>query len=116
MSNFSNKKEKESIAISATNQKRFFIEKLTEKSELLVQIAKASEKNVETTDQKVHNFQLTRIRKKWKQKMTTVDLISIRGQQNFEDEAKTNPKKIKLENDNIQNKFEKYKKYPKVHA
>ena len=113
MSNFSNKKEKESIAISATSQKKFFIEKLTEKSELLVQIAKASEKNVETTDQKVHNFQLTRIRKKWKQKMTTVDLISIRGQQNFEDEAKTNPKEIKLENDNIQNKFEKYKKIPR---
>ena len=48
--------------------------------------------------------------------MTTVDLISIRGQQKFEDEAKTNPKEIKLENDNIQNKFEKYKKYPEVHA
>ena len=82
----------------------------------MVQIAKVSEKNVETTDQKVHNFQLTRITKKCKRKMTMVDLISIRGQENFEDEAKTNPKEIKLESDKIQNKFEKYKKYPDVHA
>ena len=64
MSNFSNKKEKESIAISATNQKRFFIEKLTEKSELSVQIAKVRAKKIETIDQKVHNFQLMKTGKK----------------------------------------------------
>ena len=75
----------------ATNQKRFFIKKLMEKSELSVQIAKLSEKKIETTDQKVHNFQLTKFGKKRKARMTTIGFISIRGQQNFEDDAEINP-------------------------
>ena len=65
VSNFSKKKEKEkrkkSKIISATNQKIFFIEKSTEKSELVVQIAIVSGQKIETTDQKIHNFQLTKI-------------------------------------------------------
>ena len=40
--------------------------------------------------------------------MTTVDFISIRGQQNFEDDAEINHTEIKIENDKIQNMFEKY--------
>ena len=72
MSNFSKKRKKSKI-ILATNQKGFFIGKLLEKSELLVHIAKVSIK-------------------KW----TTIDFISIRGQQNFKDNAE-----IKIENDKI---------------
>ena len=94
----------------ATSQKRFFIEKSTEKSELLVQTAKVSGQKIETTDQKIHNFQLTKIGKKRKARMTTIDFISIGGQQNFEDDAEINPIEIKIENDKIQNMFEKYKK------
>ena len=45
----------------ATNQKRFFIKKSTEKSELLVQMAKVSGQKTDITDQKTHNFQLTKI-------------------------------------------------------
>ena len=41
--------------------------------------------------------------------MTTTDFISIRGQQNFEDDAEINPIEIKIENDKIQNMFEKQK-------
>ena len=55
VSNFSKKKSK---IILATNQKILFIEKSTEKSELLVHIAKVSGQKIETTDQKIHNFQL----------------------------------------------------------
>ena len=110
MSNFSEKKEKKSKIISATNQKRFFIEKSTEKTELLVQIAKVSGQKIETTDQKIHNFQLTKIGKKRKGRTTTIDFISIRGQQNVEDNVEINPIEIKIENDKIQNMFEKYKK------
>ena len=61
------KKEKKSKIILATNQKRFFIKKLTEKSEFLVQIANVSEKRIETANQKVHTFQLTMIGKKGRQ-------------------------------------------------
>ena len=41
--------------------------------------------------------------------MTTIDFISMRGQQNFEDDAELNSIEIKMENDKIQNMFEKYK-------
>ena len=42
--------------------------------------------------------------------MTTIDFISIHGQQNFEDNAEINLIKIKIENDKIQNMFKKYLK------
>ena len=93
-----------------TNQKRFFIKKSTEKSELSIQIVKVSRQKIETMDQKIYNFQLTRIGKKRKARMTTFDFISIRGQQNFEDNAEINLIEIEIENGKIQNMFEKYKK------
>ena len=44
--------------------------------------------------------------------MTTIDFISIWGQQNFEDNAEINPIEVKIENGKVQNMFEKYKKNP----
>ena len=48
--------------------------------------------------------------KKGEVRMTTIDFISIRSQQNFEHDAEINPIEIKIENDTNQNMFEKYKK------
>ena len=45
----------------ATNQKGFFIKKSKKKSELSIQIAKVSGQKIEITDQKINNFQLTKI-------------------------------------------------------
>ena len=42
--------------------------------------------------------------------MTTINFISIWDQQNFEDDEEINHVEIKIENDKIQNIFEKYKK------
>ena len=42
--------------------------------------------------------------------MTTIDFISIWGQQKFKDDAEINPIEMKIENDKIQNMFETYKK------
>ena len=42
--------------------------------------------------------------------MTTIDFITIWGQENFEDNTEINPVEIKIENGKIQNMFEKYKK------
>ena len=72
---------------------------MTEKSELSVQIAKVSRKMIETTDQKEHNFQLTKIGEKRKARMTTINFISIRGQQNVRMRQKKNLIEIKIEND-----------------
>ena len=63
--------------ISLRNQKRLFIEKLTEKSQLLVQIIKVSGQKIETTDQKIHNFQLIKIGKERKARITTIDFIRM---------------------------------------
>ena len=57
-------------------------------------------------------FSLRRLEKKVEARITTIDFISIRGQRNFEDDAEINPIEIKIENDKIQNIFEKYKKNP----
>ena len=48
--------------------------------------------------------------KKRKARKTTVDFISIRGQQNFEDNAEINHIEVKIENGKIQNMFEKFLK------
>ena len=85
---------------------------MTEKSELSVQIAKVRAKKIETIDQKLHNFQLMKTGKKVKARMTTIDFASIRGQQNFDVEAKINLIEIKIGNDKIQKMFKQYKKYP----
>ena len=63
--------------ISLRNQKRFFNEKLTEKSELLVQIIKVSGQKIKKTDLKIHNFQLTKIGEKKKLRIRTIDFIRI---------------------------------------
>ena len=74
------KKGKKSKIFPATNHRRFFIAKSTEKSKLSVQIAKVSGQKIETTDQKIRNFQLTKIGEKMKVRMATINFISIQGQ------------------------------------
>ena len=44
--------------------------------------------------------------------MTTIDFISIRGQQNVEDYTEINPVEIEIENDKIKIMFKEYKKSP----
>lgn len=56
---------------------------------------------------KVHSFRLTKIVWKRKKEMTTVDFINVRGQQNFDKESVINLIEMKIENDKIQNMFEK---------
>ena len=58
---------------------------MAEKSDLWIQIADISGQNTEATDPKIHRFQLIKIEKKRKMRLTTIDFIRIRGQQNFED-------------------------------
>ena len=72
-------------------------------------LPKVSRKEIQTTDNKVHNFQITQIGKRRKQKMNVVDFISVCRQQQFEENAEINP--IKIENEKIQLMFQKYNKY-----
>ena len=110
VSNFSEKKGKNKI-VSSQNRQKFFIEKTTEKDNLSLQITKVSRKEIQTTDNTVHNFQIAKIGKKRKQKMNVVDFISVRRQQQFEENADINPIEIKIENEKIQLMLQKYNKY-----
>ena len=56
---------------------------------------------------------ITRIGKKREREMEVIDFIIIRGQQSFETEKTINPIEIKIENDQIQNIFDKHKKTKK---
>ena len=67
--------------MSSQNQQKFFVGKTTEKDSLSLQITEASGKEIQITDNKVHNFQITKIGKKRKQKMNVVGFISVRRQQ-----------------------------------
>ena len=59
----------------------------------------------------MHNIELTKIGKKRKTSMTTIDFINVRGQQDFDEEAMIKPiEKKKNKSDIIQNIFDKYKK------
>ena len=97
--------------MSSQNRQKFFIEKTTEKDSLSLQITKVSRKEIQTTDNMVHNFQIAKIGKKRKQKMNVVDFISVHRQQQFEGNADINPIKIKIENEKIQLMLQKYNKY-----
>ena len=67
----------------------------------MLKITKASRKEIQTTDNKVHNFHITKIGKRRKQKMNVVDFVSISRQQQFEENAEINQIKIKIENEKI---------------
>ena len=91
------------------SQNQFFIEKNNEKDSLLLQITKVNRKEIQTTNNKVHNFQITKIGKK-REQLYVVDFISVHGQQQFEENAETQSKS-KLKMKKIQEMFQKYNKY-----
>ena len=86
--------------LSQQKNKKRFIEKSVERSELSLQMAKVSGKPIAKTDKKD--------RKKRKIGVTTIDFINVRGQLNFEEEAVINLIEMKIENNRIQNMFDKY--------
>ena len=72
VTNFPKKKEKNEIVSSQINR-NFSSQKQLKKNSLLLQITKVSRKEIQTTENKVHNFHITKIGKKRKQKMNVVD-------------------------------------------
>ena len=92
------------------HRKTFTIKRKKEKSELNLKISKVSGKKIVIIDKKIYGLQLAWLGKRKRSLMVVIDFISIRSQQNFEDEAKINANEISIENDKIQNLFEKYRK------
>ena len=94
--------------ISPENAQSFFIERNTKKEQLDLQIAKISSEKADTADKKVHQILISQLGRKRKKQMSVLDFVIIRGQQGFHEAKAINPIDIRVENNRIQNMFDKY--------
>ena len=94
--------------ISPENAQSFFIERNTKKEQLDLQIAKISCEKADTPDKKDNQILISRLGRKRKKQMSVLDFVIIRGQQLFDEEKVINPIDIRVDNNRIQNMFDKY--------
>ena len=86
----------------------FYIEKHTIRDRLDFELKHASGTDLETDDNKLYKILFTRLSKS-KKSMKILDFLMIRGQQVFEEGRDINPIEIKIEDNRVRNRFEKYK-------
>ena len=67
-----------------------------------------SREKADTTDKKVHQILISQLGRKRRKQMSVLDFIIIRRQQRFDEEKAINPIEIRVENNRIQNMFDKY--------
>ena len=92
--------------ISPKNAQSFYVEKSTLKKEIDLQIVHVSGEDLITKDKKLHEILITKINKN--KNIKVIDFLLIRGQQGFEEGKEINPIDIKIENNRIQNVFDKF--------
>ena len=68
-----------------------------------------SSENLRTKDKKIHEIFITKINKREKN-MKVLDFIIVRGQQGLEDGKEINPIETKIENNKVQNIFDRFDK------
>ena len=95
------KKTNQTKLISPENAQSFVIERSTKKEQL-------EQKKADTTDERVHEILISRLGRIRKKQMSVLDFVIIRNQQGFDEEKVINPIEIKVENNRIQNMFDKY--------
>ena len=80
------------------------------KGNLQLHLAYVNGSNVETTDNKIHKFSITKLGKR-RRNMTLkpVDTITVRAQQDFDIGRGLNPVQIHLNDEKILNQLKKYK-------
>ena len=93
--------------ISPKNAQKFYIEKYANRDKLDFQLRHVSGTPLVTDGNRIYEFLLSRV--KTPNKMSVLDYVIIRGQQVFEDGREINPIEIKIEDNRIQNFFDKYK-------
>ena len=93
--------------ISRKNAQKLYIEKCANRDKLDFQLKHVSGTPLVMDGNKIYEFLLSRI--KTPNKMSVLDYVIIRVQQVFEDGKEINPIEIKIEDNGIQNFFNKYK-------
>ena len=82
--------------IDVINSLKILIKKKSLKDNLKLQIAYADGSDVKTEDQKIHDFSITKLRKRKKKKMLSepIETIIVRAQQDFDIVGGLNPIQI----------------------
>ena len=95
--------------INSSNFSKFFIEKNSLKSNLKFELAQINGSKVETNDKKIHHFSIAKLGKKRKVNVREpIEIIIVRGQQNFDVDGGLNPMEIEIKDDRITNLLKKY--------
>ena len=89
-------------------RKPFLLKEIQRKSGSTCRSQKYQVKRLNTADKKVHQILISWLGRKRKKQMTVLDFVIIRGQQGFDEEKAINPIDIRVENNRIQNMFDKY--------
>ena len=97
--------------ITTSDFLKFFIEKnKVLKDNLKLHLAYVNGSKVETTDEKIHNFSITKLGKRKKvMKPEPINTLIIRAQQDFDIDGGLNPVQIQIRDDTILNQLKKYK-------
>ena len=89
---------------------KFIVEKKSLKSNLKLQLAQIDRSGVKTSDNKIHHFSITKLRKRREKGMSElIETIIIREQQDFEVVGGLNPIQIEIKDDRVTNIFKKHK-------
>ena len=89
--------------------KAFLLKKTHKKEKIDLQIAHVSGENLVAEDKKVHEIFISKTNKREKN-MEVLDFIIVKGQQGFEEGKEINPVEIKIENNEVQNIFDRFNK------
>ena len=89
---------------------KFLVEKKSLKSNLKLQLAQIDGSEVKTSDNKIHHFSITKLRKRRKKGMSEpIETIIIRAQQDFDVVGALNLIQIEIKEDRVTNTLKKYK-------
>ena len=93
-----------------TSPLKFLIEKKSLKDNLKLQIAYENGSDVNTEDKKIHDFSITKLRKRKKNMLSEpIKPLIVRAQQNFDVAGGLNPIQVQITDETALNLLKKYK-------
>ena len=95
--------------LTSSNFLKFLIEKISLKSILKLQLAQIDGSEVKTTNNKIHHFSKTKLKRRKRGMSEPIETIIIRAQQDFDVVGQLNPIQIEIKDDRITNLLKKYK-------
>ena len=90
--------------LTSSNFLKFIVEKKSLESNLKLQVAQIDGSEVKISDNKIHHFSITKLRKRRKKGMSEpIETIIIRAQQDFDVVGGLNPIQIEIKDDRVTN-------------